>query len=62
MYEIKTEKERVKIYYIGYSKKYDEWNLKSEIVYQPLPADQDEVPQFSYFYRTFKIDKMQACP
>ena len=65
MYEIKlveTKKERVKIHYVGYSDKYDEWKLKSEIVYQPLQADRDEVPHFSFFYRTFKIDKMQACP
>ena len=36
MYEIKlveTEKERVKIHYVGYSNKYDESKLKSEIVY-----------------------------
>ena len=53
MYEIKlveTEKERVKIHYVGYSDKYDEWKLKSEIVYQPLPPDRDEVPQFSFFF------------
>ena len=65
MHEIKlveTKKERVKIHYVGYSDKYDESKLKSEIVYQPLSADRGEVPQFSFFYRTFKIDKMQACP
>ena len=53
MYEIKlveTEKEKVKIHYVGYSNKYDESKLKSEIVYQPLPADRDEVPQFSFFF------------
>ena len=41
MYEIKlveTKKERVKIHYVGYSDKYDESKLKSEIVYQPLSA------------------------
>ena len=56
MYEIKlveTEKERVKIHYVGYSNKYDESKLKSEIVYQPLPADRDEVPQFSFFLQIF---------
>ena len=53
MYEIKlveTEKKRVKIHYVGYSNKYDESKLKSEIVYQPLPADRDEIPQFSFFF------------
>ena len=51
MYEmelVETEKERVKIHYVGDSDKYDEWKLKSETVYQPLPVDQDEVPQFSF--------------
>ena len=51
MYEmelVETEKERVKIHYVGYSDKYDESKLKSEIVYQPLPADQDKVPHFSF--------------
>ena len=58
---VKTEKERVKIHYVGYSDKYDEWKLKSEIVYQPLTPDRDEVPQFSFFLQNF-LDKMQACP
>ena len=56
MYEIKlveTEKERVKIHYVGYSDKYDESKLKSEIVYQPLSADRGEVPQFSLFLQNF---------
>ena len=44
---VETEKERVKIHYVGYSDKYDEWKLKSETKYQPLPVDQDEVPQSS---------------
>ena len=30
---METEKERVKIHYVGYSHKYDEWKLKSEIKY-----------------------------
>ena len=53
MYEIKlveTEKEKVKIHCVGYSNKYDESKLKTEIVYQPLPPDQDEVPQFLFFF------------
>ena len=56
MYEIKlveTEKERYKIHYVGYSNKYDEWKLKSEIVYQLLSVDRDEVPQFSFFLQNF---------
>ena len=51
MYEIElveTEKENVKIHYVGYSDKYDEWKLKNETVYQPLPVDWWEVPQFSF--------------
>ena len=56
MHEIKlveTEKERDKIHYIGYSDKYDEWKLKSEIVYQPLSPDRDEVPHFWVFLQNF---------
>ena len=26
---VETEKERVKIHYVGYSDKYDEWKLKA---------------------------------
>lgn len=36
---VETEKERVKICYVGYSHKYDEWKLKSEIKYQPQPVN-----------------------
>ena len=43
---VEAGKGRVKVHYVGYSNKYDESKLKSEIVYQPLPADRDEVPQF----------------
>ena len=53
MYEdklVETEKETVKIHYIGYSNKYDGSKLKSEVVYQPLPADQGGVPQFLFFF------------
>ena len=56
MYEIKlveTKKERVKIHYIGYSDKYDEWKLKSETVYQLLSVDRGEVPHFSFFLQNF---------
>ena len=52
MYEIEvveTEKERVKIYYVGYSHMYDEWELKSEIKYHPPPVNRGEVPEFSFF-------------
>ena len=45
---VEAEKERVKIHYVGYSNKYES-KLKSEIVYQPLPAGRDDVPQFSFF-------------
>ena len=56
MHEIKlveTKKERVKIHYVGYSDKYNESKLKSEIVYLPLPPDRGEVPQFSFFLQNF---------
>ena len=28
---VETEKEQVKIHYVGYSDKYDEWKLKSHL-------------------------------
>ena len=41
--------------------KYDEWKLKSEIVYQPLPVDQGG-PKILVSYRTYKTDEKQAGP
>ena len=49
---VETEIARVKIRYVGYSHKYDEWKLKSEIKYQPPPVNRGEV-QNSRFSQNF---------
>lgn len=65
MYEIElveTEKERVKIHYVGFSHKYDEWKLKSEIKHQQPPVNRGEVPEFSFFTELLGKVKSKLVP
>ena len=61
MYEIKLVETKKESHYVGYSDKYDEWKVKREIVYQPLPVDQ-EVPQFSFLTELLGVIKSNVVP
>ena len=62
MYEIKLVETKKESHYVGYSDKYDEWKLKREIVYQPLPVDRGEVPQFSFLTELLGVIKSNVVP